>query len=160
MYSPLRKKILILLFLFVCIGLWFGTNELLQNTKSLPEISNQNCFIFEEDEIHPDLTEENVWREINRLEIIEPEIVMKQAIVETGWFKCTNCSLDANNIFGFRYKKNYLKFNHWTESVKYYKKWQTRHYKGGDYYLFLEKKGYSHSPTYTKYLKSIDINKN
>lgn len=140
--------------------MWLSQAELSRGESDFPESAiQQDCFFFEEDITHPDLTLENVWKEINRLKIKEPEIVMRQAIVETGWFKCKYCSLDSNNIFGFRIRKRYLYFDHWTKSVRYYKRWQDRHYKGGDYYLFLKKRGYSHSETYTNYLKSLDISK-
>jgi len=86
-----------------------------------------------------------------------PDIVLRQAITETGWFKCENCSLSRNNIFGFYYKKKYLSFDSWVECVKYYKRWQDRHYKGGDYYAFLKKVGFATNPRYVKDLKSLKL---
>lgn len=99
-----------------------------------------------------------VYREILKHEIKHPEIVLKQAILETGWFKCEYCSYDHNNIFGFRYKHKYLEFDTWQESVAYYKKWQDKRYKGGDYYDFLKKVGYATSKTYNRKLKNINVN--
>lgn len=77
------------------------------------------------------------------LEIEHPEIVVKQSMLETGNYECScdscePCSLDHNNLFGFRYKKQYLEFDTWEESIVYYKKFQMKYYKGQDYFDFLE----------------------
>jgi len=55
-----------------------------------------------------------------------PEVVTAQSVLETGWYKCKSCSLDKNNIFGFS-NGNYLTFDHWMQSVMYYKKWQDKY---------------------------------
>jgi|SRR5690606_16091266 len=104
----------------------------------------------------PELTVENLQKEISRLGIKEGDVVLRQAILETGWFKCTNCSMGTNNLFGFFYKGKYLSFDNWVESVEYYKWWQDQVYKGGDYYAFLKKIGYAEAPNYIKYLKSLE----
>ena len=105
----------------------------------------------------PDLTVENVKAAIIEAGIQHTEIVLKQAILETGWLKCTKCSLTRNNIFGFYYKKKYISFDNWLDCVDYYKRWQDRHYKGGDYYQFLKDVGYATSPTYVQKLKQIKV---
>lgn len=93
-------------------------------------------------------------------------IVLKQAVWESGWFKCTDCSMRYNNPFGFRYPtwvdeknpKGYIKFKTIENAVKYYKKWQDKHYKGGNYYQFLIDRHYAHdSEKYVKHLKSLSI---
>jgi flagellum-specific peptidoglycan hydrolase FlgJ len=91
------------------------------------------------------------------------KIVLAQSILETGWYKCKDCSLQSNNIFGFRVKSGYLSFAHWTESVKYYKKWQDARFKkykkeicnDEDYYNFLKAVGYAEDPEYENKLKLI-----
>lgn len=96
-------------------------------------------------------TVEQVRREIIKQDILFPEIVTAQAILETGWFKCEQCSFRFNNIFGFRlsYKSTednpsgYLIFNHWKESVAYYKTWQDKHFTSGSYFEFLVERGYA-----------------
>ncbi|MCB9187712.1 MAG: glucosaminidase domain-containing protein [Flavobacteriales bacterium] len=105
----------------------------------------------------PELTPENVYAQLEKFEIRHPEIVLRQSILETGWYECENCSLEHNNIFGFRYKKKYMEFSNWVEAVKYYKKWQEKRYKGGDYYAFLKEVGYATSRTYISKLKSIKL---
>jgi hypothetical protein len=89
--------------------------------------------------------------------VLFPDIVLRQAIQETGWFKCDNCSLEKNNIFGFYYKKKYISYDNWQDCVRYYKRWQGRHYKGGDYYAFLKKVGFATDPAYAKKLKAIKV---
>ncbi|MCB9196467.1 MAG: glucosaminidase domain-containing protein [Flavobacteriales bacterium] len=105
----------------------------------------------------PDLTPENVYNQLEKFGVEHPEIVLRQSILETGWFECKSCSLQHNNIFGFRYKKKYIEFDNWVEAVKYYKHWQDERYNGGDYYHFLKSVGYATSPTYISKLKSIKL---
>ncbi len=100
-------------------------------------------------------TIEQVKEEIIKNNIQYPKIVLAQAIEESGWLECTNCSLDVNNIFGFWYKKKFLEFDSWQESVEYYAKWQKRHYIKGDYFKFLKKIPYSMNPKYVENLKRI-----
>lgn len=109
----------------------------------------------------PELTLENVYREIVKQEIRYPEIVFKQVIAETMWLKCSYCSKEMNNLFGFRTNKGYLQFDDWTESVAYYKQWQDSYFKEekykGDYFKFLTGIGYATAPNYIRLLKSIDV---
>ena len=71
-------------------------------------------------------------------EIKFPEIVTAQAVAETGWFECKDCALRDNNLFGFNTGGDYIRFSSWRKSVKYYKNWQTKYYKGQkNYYKFL-----------------------
>ena len=90
------------------------------------------------------ITPAKVYNELVEQDVKCPEIVLRQSILETGWYGCTECSLDNNNLFGLTYydsksgTRKYQKFDNWTESVSQYKKWQDKYYKGGDYYDFLE----------------------
>lgn len=88
--------------------------------------------------------------------IKEPKIVMVQSVLETGHFRSENC-LKYNNLFGLynSHRKEYFKFNHWTESVKAYHDLIQYRYKEGDYYKWLNKIGYAEDPNYTKKLKKI-----
>ena len=53
--------------------------------------------------------------------IQHPDIVVAQAILETGHFRSENC-IKKNNLFGLynSYKHEFFEFNHWSESVKAY----------------------------------------
>jgi uncharacterized FlgJ-related protein len=111
-------------------------------------------------------TKEEVYQCIVENDIKYPTIVLRQAIWESGWFKCMNCCRDFNNLFGFRVNsavtktnpQGYVKFKHWKESVVYYKWWQDEMYEGGDYYQFLINVGYAaNGENYIKALKSLKI---
>jgi hypothetical protein len=104
-----------------------------------------------------------VYEEILCQEIKHHRIVIRQAILETGW-GTSNVYKNKNNLFGFRTKKGYIHFKSWQESVTYYKKWQTKHYarfiettEDSCYYNFLEWIGYAEEETYIARLKSIKI---
>ena len=138
MFSTLKitlsKIVTLFLFLLFSLPFWSKSNDTL---------------------ITPELTIENVKIAIIDAGIKYPEIVLRQVILETGWLKCTKCSLSRNNIFGFWYKKKYIQFDNWKDCVAYYKRWQDRHYSGGDYYVFLKKVGFATDPSYVNRLKSI-----
>ncbi len=95
---------------------------------------------------------------IDSVGILYPEIVFRQSILESGWFK-SPYYLKTKNLFGFRFKKSYIRFNKWQESVDYYKTWQLNHYTNmdEDYYHFLIRVRYASSNDYIKTLKRIRI---
>jgi hypothetical protein len=100
----------------------------------------------------------DVYRYIKCSGILNPEIVLRQAIWETGWFKSKH-SLHKNNLFGFRYSKKYMSFDSWQACVDYYKTWQLRKYTNPDedYYNFLVRIKYASSQQYISSLKSLKI---
>ena len=100
-------------------------------------------------------TLDSVYSALVQSEIKHPQIVLKQVKLETGNLKCSKCSQDYNNLFGFFYKGAYLKFDTWEESVAYYKRWQDKYYKGGDYYQFLINIGYATDKNYINKLKQL-----
>lgn len=102
-------------------------------------------------------TVQEVWQEILKDSIKHPEIVLRQAIWESGWFKST-ATKKNNNIFGFNNGK--MKFESWQACVAYYKRWQDKYYKNDseDYYHFLSRIGYAaNGPAYVKALKSLKL---
>jgi uncharacterized FlgJ-related protein len=111
--------------------------------KSTAQVKNRDLFI------------DSVFDYICESKILHPEIVIKQAILETGWFK-SKFLMNKNNIFAFR-KKKYLSFNSWKESVDYYKSWQKKHYTNTqeNYYQFLVRIKYA-TPEYPLHLKKIN----
>jgi flagellum-specific peptidoglycan hydrolase FlgJ len=91
--------------------------------------------------------------------IKHPDIVLRQSILETGWYESRLCK-EYHNIFGFWYKDDFLKFDTWEDSVAYYARWQARHFDDeccDDYYDFLVRRGYAEDPEYINKLKSIKI---
>ena len=89
-------------------------------------------------QVEDDLNPQNVYDYCVEKDVLYPEIATAQAIWETGWFKCTNCSLDHNNIFGFYYNGAYKEYDSWKGSVVAYKSWQDKYYDTDrNYYAFL-----------------------
>lgn len=86
--------------------------------------------------------------------ILFPDIVYKQSVLETGNFK-SKAYKTRNNLFGFMYRGKIMYFKSIDDCIAYMKKWQLRHYKSGDYYKFLIKKGYAKDKMYIKKLKKI-----
>jgi hypothetical protein len=70
-----------------------------EKTSQLKSNADQNRIVI------PPLNAENVYKSLLEHGIKHPEIVVKQTILETGWYKCKYCSLSENNIFGFRKKQ-------------------------------------------------------
>jgi flagellum-specific peptidoglycan hydrolase FlgJ len=86
------------------------------------------------------------------------EVVLKQALLETGHFK-SKLLMNKNNLFAFRFTKRYMNFETWQMSVDYYKQWQEKFYTNDkeDYYHFLRRIKYARSPEYIKVLKKVRI---
>lgn len=106
------------------------------------------------------VTENEVYCYIVSVGIKNPEVVLKQAIFESGHFK-SKIFKTKNNLFGFRKTKTYITYKDWKACVDYYKEWQDKRYKdpNQDYYTFLNKINYSGYNTYdyAKELKRIKI---
>jgi len=98
----------------------------------------------------------NIHKEISKSGIQHPNIVYAQYVLETGRCKSRACKED-NNLFGFMYKGKVMSFESKLECIRYYKKWQNKRYKGGDYYQFLTDIGYASDPTYIQKLKQIKV---
>lgn len=89
------------------------------------------------------LTENEVYCYMEKIGIKHAEVVLKQAIYETGHFK-SRIFKTRKNLFGFRRNKGYLRFDTWQDSVDFYKRWQEKYYhEEKDYYKFLQHKNYS-----------------
>jgi len=105
-------------------------------------------------------TPEEVLAELKSQNVLYPEIVLAQSILETGWYKCKNCSMDNNNLFGLwnSRKQEYYYYSDWKHSIGGYLKgiqykWYKKEYK--DYYHFLNDIGYATDPQYIVKLKTI-----
>lgn len=138
---------LVLLGIFLIIGL-FSSNP----DKVLPKHNfegNTKNIDFGNVEFSPD----GLKAELKRLNIKHQHIVYAQAKLESGNFK-SKYFLEKNNLFGFRTKNGYLSFEDWKDCCAYYKKWQDKKYKGGNYYQFLVNIGYAEDSIYIQKLKS------
>jgi hypothetical protein len=134
----LIKKHLSSIFLFVFLNLMYAGIAAQQHPKT-PSV-------------------QEVYTYIVCSEIKFPDIVLRQAIWETGWFKSKHM-IHKNNLFGFRHSKEYMNFKNWKECVDYYKNWQLRKYtrEGEDYYAFLIRIKYAQSNKYIESLKSLNV---
>lgn len=155
MKAPIKTILISLLLTYAIVG-------------ATPIIFHKDIATVVIEEIKADplpLTIENIEAEIIANNIEHPDIVLRQSVWESGWYKCNDCSLRYNNPFGFRHTSwvdkgnplGYLKFDTWQEAVVYYKKWQAKRYNGGDYYKFLTKIGYAEDPKYINNLKSLSL---
>lgn len=94
-----------------------------------------------------------------KIGIKHPDVVLRQAIFETGHFK-SQVYQRRNNLFGFR-KRKYIAYDSWKNCIDYYKVWQDKHYNNDtlDYYVFLEHKNFSgrNKAKYSRELKNIRI---
>lgn len=100
-----------------------------------------------------------VYKMIIDAQVREPEIVLKQSILETGHFQSRAC-LQDNNLFGFTGRDGLMKFNSANDCILWYKQWQSTWYnplKYKDYYEFLNGIGYAEDTTYIAQLKRISI---
>lgn len=111
------------------------------------------------------LNPENVYREIMRNDIKFSDIVLRQSLLETGWYKSYNCT-ERNNLFGMTggtktpdNKHGYKIYKNWTQSVSRYKVWQAERLTPdvSNYYQFLRDWRYAESEDYERKLKGINI---
>lgn len=100
------------------------------------------------------LNEKNLKKVLKDNKIKHPNIVFAQAKLETGNFTSKVCK-SKGNLFGLRKGNQYRCYEHWTESVKAYKKLIQSRYTGGDYLAFLNRIGYAEDPSYIDKLQTI-----
>lgn len=85
-------------------------------------------------------------------------IVLAQAILETGHYQSGGCTRDKN-LFGLynSRKQEFFKFEKWYHSVEAYRNMIQSRYDGeSNYYDWLEKIGYAEDTLYVQKLKQID----
>lgn len=104
-----------------------------------------------------DISVSNIIKACDYYNVKYPKIIASQAILESGNFK-SKIFKEYNNPFGLYNSKakDYYKFNHWTESILFYKDNVQYKYKGGDYYKFLKELPYAEDSTYIQKLKQIE----
>lgn len=93
-------------------------------------------------------------------EVKHPKAVLAQAKLESGNYTSSHCR-NRNNFLGLynSRRKEYFKFNHWSECILAYKDMVEYKLKEGeDYYQFLDRIGYAENPNYIKQVKQIENN--
>jgi hypothetical protein len=101
-------------------------------------------------------TKDSVRMYCEEIGIERVDFIVAQSQLETGYYKCTSCSLRYNNILGWWNGDKYLKFDHWKESVDYYIGWMER--KNRDQYESLEEflKARWGAPDMDKYIGKVE----
>ncbi len=128
-------------------------------------------FYTEEDYRELPITIENLRLVLDFYRVKNPEIVLRQAMLESGGFT-SSLFKRSNNLFGMkvpRYRESVTKgfimalegkfafYSYWTDSVKDYKLWQDTSPVDTDYYTYLKKRGYAEDPRYKEKLNRINI---
>lgn len=85
------------------------------------------------------------------------EIVTKQAVLETGWFK-SDAFINKCNPFGLSYAGEILEFESIEQACEAYHKQIYTRYSSGNYYTFLKDMRYAEDPDYVWKLKHISLN--
>jgi uncharacterized FlgJ-related protein len=163
---------IILLLIFIdckapCCNL--STNEKIQLYEQLiieREIKRE-ILLLEQSEF----TYDNLVRYLTLTNVESKEIVLRQSILETGWFK-SSLFKKGNNLFGMRVPKvretasngsyfGHARYDHWTDSVKDIILWQEYYKNKGksfeNYYKFLEEVNYATASNYINTLKKIKL---
>ena len=129
----------------------------------LPHVPEDTAIVLEQPEffLSDTITVEGLYKACEYYEIQQPDIVVAQAILETGFFKSDLC-LKRHNLFGLFNSRtmDFYSFDHWTESVKAYRDKVQYRYKTGNYYDWLERIGYAEDSLYVSKLKNIVTNYN
>ncbi len=103
------------------------------------------------------ISKENLMLALNHYELSHHDILYAQAILETGHFQ-SRIFKEKNNLFGLYDSSNmeFFKFEHWSHSVRGYKRSiQYRIKEGEDYYSFLSRIKYAEDPDYIIKIKKI-----
>lgn len=145
----MKKLIMILIVFFTCFGI---SAPISANGRTQTEVGKVESAVEQFDSLP--LTKDNVFFVIKALGLHHEDIVMSQAILETGHFKSPLAK--KGNLFGLRGRKGYYHYRHWSESVIAYRdKIQSRYRNGEDYYSFLKRINYCTSSNYIQKLKHI-----
>lgn len=137
----------------IILLLLLKTNSLSSESKIYKQIyqtSLQDTTYTQKDSVLS-LNITNIYSKIIEYGIYEPKIVLYQALQESGNFSSKYFKVN-NNLFGFRGKNGYFKFEHWEMSIAYYKKWQDKvpysSEKYGNYFNYLKIRNYASDPNY------------
>jgi uncharacterized FlgJ-related protein len=154
----MKKLLLILSLILISLS---SQEQVSQQTFTLDEL------------ISEEPTLENIYKYALHIGVEQPQIFLAQVIEETGWLT-SNVFKKSNNLCGMNYTRNrfaigkykcYAKYKSWKDSVKAYKLWQDKRYKGGNYLQFLtnlnyaknnqQAQVYAENPNYIRNIKSI-----
>lgn len=147
-------KRILLVILFCFISLSFHDIEIIpQQTRT--EVQDTSF-------LHKELSDSTLYLALEYYNIKHPRIVLAQAKLESGNYTSYHCRV-KNNFLGLynSQKKEYFKFDHWTDCVQGYKdmiEYKLRDEE--DYYDFLLRIGYAEDPEYISKIKEMENNLN
>ena len=113
---------------------------------------------------------QELFFEVLKMHVEHPEIVMRQALLETGWFTSKSFT-EGNNFSGMKLPSTrythaigivhgHAMYEHWYYAVLDYAEWQEYWQVEGntqeEYYHFLDTLPYATAKNYVKTLKSIN----
>lgn len=171
------KKLLLLIIAIVFTLNIYAPNHSLEyrkefNTKYIQILEKQRVLEEINTLENSEFSIKNLVKYLKLKQVNHSKIIIKQAILESGWFK-SMLFKKGNNLFGMKVPKirntlaigslyGHAKYKHWTDSVKDYLIWQTyclAKIKNIDnYYTFLNSVGYAEDSQYIHILKRININ--
>lgn len=157
----MEKLKLLFIFLFInilltCISLVFIAINI-DTLKDEKKDTSIELLIKSPEFLYTDLTNESLLKTLEYYDVKHLDIVYAQAILETGNFNSKICK-EYNNLFGLydSRKKDFYKFNHWSESVLGYKLYVQNKYNSKDnYYSFLINLPYAEDSLYISKIKQI-----
>lgn len=106
-----------------------------------------------------DLTQENFYYACEVLGVSHPEVVYAQALLESGRFD-SSLYREHSNMLGLynSYKREYFRFEHWTDCLVAYRDMVQYKYTDGDYYEFLRDLPYAEDKDYIHKVKWLVSN--
>lgn len=143
---------------FILVIILFSINTITLDHKII-----SNTYVSESINVTPEFLlkspKEGLLEALIYYEVKFPEIVYAQAVLETGNFTSNGCK-NKNNLFGLMKNNRLRVFNHWSESVIFYKNRVQNRYKSNEtYYQFLNRIGYATNKEYVTKLKQITNDK-
>lgn len=150
----MRKIILIILFCFVSMS--FSHTTIQETIVSDVELRDTTFLQSKE------LNDSILYLALIHYDVKNPKTVLAQAKLESGNYTSYHCRV-RNNFLGLynSRKKEYFRFDHWTDCIKGYKNMVEYKLRDGeDYYDFLLRIGYAEDPLYLNKIKRIEENLN
>ena len=147
----MKRIILIILFCFVSMSF--------HDVNVMPK--QQDAEVYDTSFLNAtELNDSILYLALVHYEVKHPKAVLAQAKLESGNYTSSHCR-NRNNFLGLynSRRKEYFKFNHWSECILAYKDMVEYKLKEGeDYYQFLDRIGYAENPNYIKQVKQIENN--
>jgi len=162
------KNILFVLLLFITVNIYAPTRDI--TCREITEQVRHGKQIWMMEKALNEPFSQELFFEVLKMHVKHPDIVMRQAILETGWFTSKSFT-KAGNPFGMKLprtrstkaigkKYGHAEYQHWYYAVLDYKEWQDYYQVNSttevEYYQFLDKLPYATAKHYINTLKRIN----